>query len=298
MAQQTFWASSIAADVMFDFSEWFNPILMKNRSDIQQIVSAGYIYDQAFKLLRPKALARRAEMTDKGVIFIICFFDENSSDDFMSPISHQQTSEVYDWLIKLCINDPTLGLVLKPKRPHTLSTRLGVETMNLINKVRETGRCLMLDNFCLPAEAAQIADLTIGDLIGGTAALESYLAGIPTVLIDTVDMRENVFYKWADGKSVFKSLEQLTHNLALYRIDKSQVPGFGDWSPFIYQLDPFRDGRAAERVGIYLRKLLESLERGQTRQQALSAAAVDYSNNWGAQHIVTIDATGTHPYDI
>ena len=60
------------------------------------------------------------------------------------------------------------------------------------------------------------------------------------------------------------------------------VPGFADWSALLPELDPFRDGRAAERTGAYLAWLREGLDAGVGRERALSDAAERYTKQWGA----------------
>ena len=53
-------------------------------------------------------------------------------------------------------------------------------------------------------------------------------------------------------------------------------------------LDPFRDGRAAERIGDYLRWLLDGFEAGRDREAALADAAERYCGKWGEDKVVTI----------
>ena len=35
------------------------------------------------------------------------------------------------------------------------------------------------------------------------------------------------------------------------------IPGFGDWSDYLDEFDPFRDGKAAERMGNYFNWLIK-----------------------------------------
>ena len=53
----------------------------------------------------------------------------------------------------------------------------------------------------------------------------------------------------------------------------SGVAGFGDWSPLLDEFDPFRDGRAAERIGEFLNSVLQNLKDGNDREVAMAAAA-------------------------
>ena len=55
----------------------------------------------------------------------------------------------------------------------------------------------------------------------------------------------------------------------------------GDWSSMLEDLDPFRDGRASERMGTYLHWLLESFKDGKDREMAMADAAQRYGELWG-----------------
>jgi len=68
---------------------------------------------------------------------------------------------------------------------------------------------------------------------------------------------------------------------------------FGDWSPLLDELDPFRDGRGAERMGTYLMWLLDGFRAGYDREVVLSQAAERYASRWGADKIKIVDGRRT-----
>lgn len=47
------------------------------------------------------------------------------------------------------------------------------------------------------------------------------------------------------------------------------------------ELDPFRDGRAAQRIGAYLQWLLGGFDAGLDRETVLADAAERYAARWG-----------------
>ena len=57
------------------------------------------------------------------------------------------------------------------------------------------------------------------------------------------------------------------------------------------ELDPFRDGRAAERMGTYLQWLLEGFAAGLHRDTVMADAAERYAAQWGRDMIVNIGTT-------
>ena len=57
------------------------------------------------------------------------------------------------------------------------------------------------------------------------------------------------------------------------------------------ELDPFRDGRAAERMGEYIRWLIEGYQYGLGRDMIMANAAERYCNQWGADKITEVNFT-------
>ncbi len=66
------------------------------------------------------------------------------------------------------------------------------------------------------------------------------------------------------------------------------IPGFGDWSKIIQELDPFRDGHAARRMGTYLHRLIQGFDQGLDRETVMADAAEMYIQEWGADKIIEI----------
>ena len=64
------------------------------------------------------------------------------------------------------------------------------------------------------------------------------------------------------------------------------IPGFGDWSSIIDELDPFRDGKAAQRMGNYLNWLIQGFEEGLDRDAILENAAEKYRKQWGNDKVL------------
>jgi hypothetical protein len=64
------------------------------------------------------------------------------------------------------------------------------------------------------------------------------------------------------------------------------IPGFGDWSEIIDEFDPFRDGKAANRMGTYLHWLIQGYERGLEREVIMEEAARRYRKIWGRDKVI------------
>ena len=64
------------------------------------------------------------------------------------------------------------------------------------------------------------------------------------------------------------------------------TPGFGDWSSIIDDLDPFRDGKAAYRMGTYLNWLIQGYEQGLEKEVVMKNAAEKYRKQWGDDKVI------------
>lgn len=280
---------TIAADVVFGYSPTGFELEKKSRSRFNYYVATGYLGDHRFALLRPAAQTLRLRLLRNGARRVVAFTDENSADDSRWHTGHDLPRESYAFLLEKVLSEPWLGLVLKPKVPRTLRRRLG-PVARLLEEAEATGRCLIYEQATLhgtypPAAASLAADVAIhGHLCAGTAAIESALAGVPTLLMDREGWSISPLYRLGEGNVVFKEWP------ALWQACQDQwfgapIPRFGDWSPILDELDPFRDGRAAERMGTYLNWLMEGFKAGRDRETLMAEAAERYAEAWGNDKI-------------
>ncbi len=281
---------SSCADVLFSFGPAYQWVWEENRSRIGNLVYCGYITDYSFKEVKKNAEILREQLRNKGVQFVICYFDENSSDDRMTVISNRRSAEIYEYFLKKTLEDETIGLIFKPGYPKTLYKRIA-SISGLIERAKETGRCIFMESGSYvteqyPTEAAQAADVCVGLLLSGTVALESYLSGTPTVFLDLEKLYSNPVYQWGKGKIVFDSLDDLFSAIQKYREHPESIPGFGDVSDWVKDRDPFKDGNASLRMGQYISWLFEKLKEGGTREDALEYANLKYAELWGKENVV------------
>lgn len=293
-------ANCINTDIVFGFSPSVAHIENLQGSKIKYHVSVGYIGDHRTKLIRPAASGTRQYLVDKGCDKIIVYYDENSADDPRWHTGHEFMQNNYYFLLSKVLQTPWLGLIIKPKNPSTLRKRLN-NISDLLTKAEETGRCIIYGGTTLkqshhsPSEASLAADIAIhGHLCAGTAGVESALTGTPTLLLDREGWPNSPLYKLGQGTVVFNEWDTLWERCCAYWKKSESVPGFGDWSPILEELDPFRDGKAAHRMGTYIKWLLEGYKSGATRENIMANAAEKYTSVWGHDKIVEIDS-GIHP---
>ena len=52
------------------------------------------------------------------------------------------------------------------------------------------------------------------------------------------------------------------------------------------QFDPFRDGKARQRIGEYVGCYVENIDNGKSREHSLTCASMNYSEKWGEDKVV------------
>jgi len=257
-------------------------------------VATGYLGDHRFALLRARSGAIRESLQRHGARRILAFLDENSADDERLHTGHQFMRENYDFLLRKVLTETWLGLVMKPKNPSTLRRRLG-PVASLLQEAEATGRAYVYEGGAMqgsvsPAEAALETDLVIhGHLCGGTAGMESVFAGVPTLLMDREGWPVSPLYHLPMGRVVFRQWEDLWKACLEHWSSPGGAPGFGDWTPLLDELDPFRDGRASERMGTYLHWLIQGFKDGQDRETVLADAAERYCRQWGYDKVSEVN---------
>ncbi|MDO8571539.1 MAG: hypothetical protein Q7R79_02580 [bacterium] len=281
---------TIGADIAFGFSPIAAQIECANGSKISYQVAVGYPGDHRFPLLKTGAESIRRNLKERGATHILAFLDENTLDDSRWFIGHEFTRVNYVFLLEKLLECPWLGLVIKPKKPSDLYQRLG-SVSELLESAKATGRCYIFEEGAMqglypPAAAALVADIAIHEcLSAGTAGVECALAGVPTLLLDREGWSVSPLYKLGVGKVVFTRWQDLWEACLTHWQRPGGIPGFGDWSSMLQELDPFRDGKAAQRIGTYLKWLLDGFKAGLSRETVMADAAERYTKVWGRDKI-------------
>lgn len=286
--------TAIAADIVFGFSAMGAEVERCSNSIIRYYVTTGYLGDHRFPLLREMAWNVRNTLMQHGARRIVAFFDENSVDDSRWHTGHELQRVGYAFLLEKLLADPSLGLVLKPKVPSTLRRRLG-PVGELLKRAEATGRCYLFEDGVVtgsypPAAAALASDVAIhGHLCGGTAGLEAALAGVPTLLVDLEGWHVYPLYRLGVGRVVFSDWDELWKALMEHWANPDGILKFGDWRPMLNEIDPFRDGRAAERMGTYIKWLIDGFKAGLDRETVMADAAERYCELWGRDKVTAVD---------
>lgn len=286
---------STNADISFGFSPRLVQTEKIQGSKIKYHVATGYIKDYNQVLLRPQSIHIRKKLMIKGAKKIVSVFDENSMDDSRWHTGHELPRKHYGFWSEKVMKEPWLGVIFKPKKPKTLRQRLGAVNF-IVTEAEKTGRLVILEkasqnaSIIPPVLAAMASDIAIqGQFFAGTTALECALAGVPSLAVDYEGWKRSFRYQLGEGKVIFPNNEDLWEVLIEHWNSKDGVPGLGDWSPLLDEMDPFRDGRAAERMGNYLHWLIQGFEQGLDRDTIMADAAERYCKQWGSDKISPVN---------
>jgi hypothetical protein len=267
--------------VFFVWNQRVHAYVKANYEKIKTLVVTGYPYN----ILRPTR--ENADLLrSRGAKFVIALLDNVYGPH--TAYSREKMTGFYREFLRWVIEDGTVGLVIKPKKPHFFNDL--VEIRCLFNAAQETGRCIKLERELgrFPSDAAAGADMAVGAGIA-SAVMESVISGCRGVHYDMWNRTFHEFYQWGYERLIFNDLERLVAALKRYKQDPASEPGLGDWSGHLDELDPFRDGRGGERVGAYMRWLLESLDLGKDRDEAIQYANGRYAETWGADKVIAME---------
>ena len=240
------------SDCYVIFSEMYKPLFCRDEIKPKDWLIGGYPYDGIANNVRQRAQSHRSKLIERGATFIVCYFDESVQHDRWGLVSKEDHLAELHLLATAVLNDATFGLVVKSQFMKNTPSQL-YPSDDLIRRAAQTGRYLELQsgrhrNEIYPVEAALTADLCIGHKFGATAALESALAGVRTVLLDSYSSRTPWDSLYAQVNVEFKDINLLMEAISNYRLDCLGAGSLGDWKSILHHFDPHMDGQAIGRL--------------------------------------------------
>lgn len=285
---EMFWPSQsllghYPSDIFFSWTPRTETYNTPNVNKIQNIVSVGYPNDFIFKRKLIEAHKTRKELRSNGVSFIISLFDNVYGPVYS--ISQDVMEKFYLVFLEWLLNDKSVGLIIKTKKPHVINGLSKIQ--NLFKESETTGRCIYLGNDWgrLPVDAAMLSDVAVGIGIS-SAIIESAIAGCKGIHCDLTCLYSHEFYKWGFERIIFDDLDRMIDALKKHKGGETSNINLGDWTPFLDKLDPFRDGRAGERMGTYIRWMLEAFDNGKNHNDSIEYANNLYRKEWGNDKVI------------
>ena len=282
------------ADINFCMSKETININKKIESNFAYEIITGYPNYKVEYNIYEKAKSIREKFFAEGVEKIISVFDENSTDDSRWHTGHELQIENYEFILLELLKNKKLGVIFKPKHFATLYKRLG-KLKDLIDECKLTNRCLIYsetnnDNIqttkALPILAGLSSDLVIhSHLCAGTAAIETALHKIPTILIDREQSRDSLFYKVLNKNLIYNNWNETIDAINFNLFSKNQNSLFGQWGEAIEYFDPFRDEYGGQRIGSFLNDLIDGYNMNYKKEHIIEKALTNYIKKWGKDKV-------------
>lgn len=272
------------------FFIWNNRVvdyLNPNYDQNETFIISGYTHDIFLVKKAQPSYCLFQKLKAKGVNFTIALFDTVYG--LHSPVSKNELREFYQTFFQWVKQDPMVGLIIKSKKSFIIDTIFFED--HLYKEVLETGRCVRIEDELgrLPLEASLHADMAVGIGIS-SAVIEAVIGGCKGILYDCTCFKSHEFYRWGYEQIIFDNLQRLSVALKRYKEEPNNEPKLGDWSEHLDELDPFRDGRGGERMGTYIRWVLESFDAGKNRDEAIRNANEQYAKKWGEDKIIDMES--------
>jgi hypothetical protein len=240
------------ARTMITFSPMFHSRYTWTGLKAPAFKDAGYLYDSSFRLVRPRALERRARLRAAGAAYVIGLFDESVQRHKLGLVDVRKYENHLTTILERVLSDDSLGLVFKTQFHHNLeggSTRL----RELLRSAAATGRVELPSrgrnrNTILPAEVALSSDIVIGYAIGGTASLESALTGCRSIMVNEHGLRTENDALYRNLDIVYPTIHAALDAIEAFRAGDPARRMLGDWRPVLHDFDCYRDGNADARM--------------------------------------------------
>lgn len=224
-------------DTFFIFSDQFSSTFSPTDVPSYTRVAAGYPATHNNTELRQRSRGHRQRFEDKGINFVIGYFDEAIVYDKWGLISPEGHARELEELLQYIEAYSNIGVVVKTQFMSALPSRIYAENI-LIKRLIKTGQYIELGqgthrNIVAPAEAALTSDVCIGQIFGATASLEAALCGTRSLLLNPFGgrtLQDEIYEKadvvYHDIHSAIRAVQQLRLN--------PHLP-IGDWSKIIHK---------------------------------------------------------------
>jgi len=270
--------------IFFSWNSRTHTYLQADRGRNDFCIVSGFPHNTSFDKDSNDSHCLQKVLKDTGGLFLVTLYDNMFSTELH--YSKAMMLAFYRNFLEWVIEDCEVGLIIKSKKPQVLDAL--PEIHDLLASAKTTGRCIQLGNIYgnLPSNAARGVNIAVGIGISSAVTEAVIAAGCRGVHCDLPGLPSHLYYQWGYEKIIFDNIDKLIMALKRYKKNPENEPELGDWSSYIDKLDPFRDGRGGERIGTYMRWLLEGFDEGSDRDNAIRYANDLYARQWGEDKVI------------
>lgn len=278
-------------DVFFLWGSRYKTVLSPEHSTTKSLIETGYVFDYTFNYLKEKASELKDFLKQSNATYTIAILDENISKHLN--YFTESILRLYRTVFEYAVTNYEVGIILKPKKEITVEyLTTHSETAELLLELKSQKRVIILNNHKYPVEAGFASDLAIGVIPDSTAGLECVLAGIPMVICDCTNRKEShPLYKAGRNKVIFDDIQYLIEAIDKNRKKPGSIPGFADWSFILNEVDPFRDGKANQRIANYIKTILLKSSNGLSKNEVIETANRAYAEEFGWDKVISLSCS-------
>ena len=278
-------ATCYTKDIIFIWNKRGTEYLELPYNKVNSAIISGHQNDNIFFQSNTEMENVRKKLIESGVKFIIALFDTGHGNPLERNFSTSDMEVFYGRFLNWVLEDSSIGLVIKSKKPYILETLPNIQTV--LVEAESTGRCIRLANEFgrLPSDASRIAHMAVGASTS-SAVTEAVILGSKGIHYCDKFPQRHEYYIWGYEKLVFTDIDRMVDALKRYKDNPDSNPELGDWTSYLDLLDPFRDGCASERMGTYIRWCLDGFDVGLNREDVIKQANRKYVATWGDDKVI------------
>ena len=218
-------------------------------------------------------------MKNRGARYTLALFDNSIVDP-----------NFYRFFLDWLINDPALGVIIKSKGEPWDMFKKG-SSGRLVQQAINTGRFHVMSSNASPADAGLLSDFSVGTESISAIAVAA-LKGAKVLFLDYEKMGQGllkpygIFHSLGPKRCVFSEPEILKEAILEYINNPESNPYLGDASPILDKIDPFRDGKASQRIGEYVKWYLEGVDQNLSKDDSIRKATDKYAEKWGTDKVI------------
>jgi hypothetical protein len=249
-------------------------------STSQTLLLAGcFLSNHSHKEEHQKARERLNIIRKKGVRYILTLLDNSLP-----------CPEFYRFFLQWLEEDPYLGLLIKSKGQSWKNVQDdGLD--GLVEHAINSNRLYEMDSSASPVDAAILTDFAVG-ITSITALVAAALNGSRIIFLDYEQVDQGpqnpycTLHSLGSNRCVFYEPSLLRKAIINYFKNPDSNPTLGDATPVLDQFDPFRDGKASQRIGEFVGWYLEELDGGSNPDKAVRSSTERYAKKWGQDKVI------------
>ncbi len=208
-------------DNYLSFSKNYKEVLRWKNISPKNFLNCGYTYID--KKQDPEMTLIKNNLSKIGVKKIISFFDESIQYDKWGLISFNYVKSEYENLANFILSKDDYAVIIKPQ---FMINSLNIFESKIIDKALKTKRFIEIKkgdhrNLITPQQVGSISDISISNLIGGTAGIEAAMSGSSVFFINPLNYTPNNYDIIDKYGLIYQNLKEVLLDIDNVNIKKS-----------------------------------------------------------------------------